>query len=227
MKPFILIVMAAGIAGAATIGGGFPSTSESLDYSINWPSGLSLGEAHLKAQLSQMGSWDFSFAVDAGFPGFPLKDEYRSSATTNLCSVNLSKDTAHGTHHAKETTAFEGRTATRKTDKGGKTEIAVGECAKDALTFLYFARRELSHGKVPPGQDVLLGSVYSVQLTYKGSANIQSGGANVVTDRMHLKGKGPVTEFEAELYFARDAARTPVLVTVPSSLGTFRMELVR
>jgi hypothetical protein len=227
MKLFALFLTASASTCLGATAGGFPSASEHLDYSINWQSGLALGEAHLKADLAQTGGWKFELTAEAAFPGFPLKDAFTSSATANLCSVEFSKDSSHGSHQAHETTSISGRVATRKTDKGGKAEIPVSDCAKDALTFLFFARRELSHGKVPAAQELLFGAVYSVQLTYKGSAKIAVAGADVLTDRMHLKGKGPAADFEAELYFARDAARTPMLVTIPSSLGTFRMELVR
>lgn len=207
--------------------GTFPAASEVLDYAINWPSGLSLGEGHLKATLNQTGSWEFDFTAEAAFPGFPLKDEYKAAASSELCSANLSKDFRHGSRHNTETTTFSGHTATRKTSSGGKAELTVPDCAKDALTFVYFVRRELSHGKVPPAQEVLFGARYSIQLTYQGSANIPLAGASVVTDRMLVKGRGPASNFQAEIYFARDAARTPLLVKVPSALGPFSMELTR
>jgi hypothetical protein len=42
-----------------------------------------------------------------------------------------------------------------------------------------------------------------------------------------VNGKGPSANFQAEIYFARDPARTPLLIKVPSALGPFSMELVR
>jgi hypothetical protein len=39
--------------------------------------------------------------------------------------------------------------------------------------------------------------------------------------------KGPKSSFAFEMFFARDAARTPLLVRVPLSAGSFSMELVR
>jgi hypothetical protein len=38
---------------------------------------------------------------------------------------------------------------------------------------------------------------------------------------------GPKSSFSLETFFARDAARTPLLIRVPLSAGTFSMELVR
>lgn len=225
MKALLLFLFAGAQVGAAAAGT-FPSSSEVLDFSINWPSGLSLGEGHLKATLNQTGSWEFDFTAEAAFPGFPLKDEYKSAANADLCSASLSKEFRHGSRRSTETTSLSGHTATRKTNSGGKAEFTVGDCAKDALTFVYFVRRELSHGKVPAPQEVLFGARYTIQLTYQGSANIPVAGAPVVTDRMLLKGHGPASNFQAEIYFARDAARTPLLVKVPTALGPFSMELV-
>ena len=226
MKALLLLLIAgASVQGAAT-GGSFPTGSEVLDYSINWPSGLSVGEGHLKATLNQTGSWDFDFTAEAAFPGFPLKDEYKASANSELCSSSLSKEFLHGSRKNTETTTFSGHTATRKTKSGGKAELTVPDCARDGLTFVYFVRRELSHGKVPAPQEVLFGARYNIQMTYQGSANIPVAGASVVTDRMLVKGRGPAANFQAEIYFARDPARTPLLVKVPTALGPFSMELM-
>ncbi len=61
---------------APTALNGFPFTDEDLNYSINWPSGINLGEAHLHAKHSGP-NWDFAFTVDAGVPGFQVKDVYQ------------------------------------------------------------------------------------------------------------------------------------------------------
>jgi hypothetical protein len=39
--------------------------------------------------------------------------------------------------------------------------------------------------------------------------------------------KGPASEITFEMFFARDAARTPLVIRVPLTLGTFSMELAR
>jgi hypothetical protein len=48
-----------------------------------------------------------------------------------------------------------------------------------------------------------------------------------VTDHVLVSIKGPKSDATAEIFFARDAARTPLLVKVPLSLGTVSVELVR
>ena len=46
-------------------------------------------------------------------------------------------------------------------------------------------------------------------------------------DKLLVTAKGPASEINFEVYFLKDAARTPALVRVPLSLGAFTMELVK
>jgi hypothetical protein len=39
--------------------------------------------------------------------------------------------------------------------------------------------------------------------------------------------KGPKSDFTVEVFYARDAARTPLLIRIPQPVGTLSMELVR
>jgi len=50
-----------------------PVSAESLRYSINWASGLSLGEATLRADKGKE-AWDFEVTMDASIPGFALRE---------------------------------------------------------------------------------------------------------------------------------------------------------
>ena len=80
---------------------GFPFTNESLTYTVNWPSGLTLGEAHLSATGISTG-WRFELSLDASVPGFAVKDTYRSTASAELCSETFSKDLSHGSRKSGE-----------------------------------------------------------------------------------------------------------------------------
>ncbi|MDQ6662814.1 MAG: hypothetical protein M3Z23_00275, partial [Acidobacteriota bacterium] len=51
MIPFVFLFLALP-ASAATTPTGFPFADEDLNFTINWPSGLSLGEAHMRARHS-------------------------------------------------------------------------------------------------------------------------------------------------------------------------------
>ena len=109
----------------------------------------------------------------------------------------------------------------------GKSDVSISPCGRDALTFLYFARRELGQGHVPPQEDVLLGAKYQARLEYTGEQTIKVSHKLAVTDRVVATLRGPASEISFEMFFARDPARTPLLIRVPMSLGVFSMELSR
>jgi len=208
--------------------------NEQLSYSINWPSGLSLGESHLNA-ASGKASEDaptrlhFEFGVDAAVPGFQVLDRYQASATPDFCSVDIEKKTQHGKKKGDEKTTFDQQagTASRETEGGGKTELQISSCAKDALTYLYYVRHELAQGRLPAPQTVYFGAPYQVRLEFAGTQSIRIGDSRVDADRLTGSAKGPSSEVSFEVFFLKDASRTPALVRVPLSLGVFSMELVK
>ena len=213
---------------------GFPWQGESLHYSINWQSGLSLGEADLTAHKTDQG-WQFQADLNAGVPGFSISDHIRSTTTTGLCSEELERDFSHGSAKTREKTAFDQKagSAERTTlfpdggTKPGKSTFDIPSCARDALAFLYYVRLELGQGRVTPAQQVWLGSAYSVKTDYTGSETIKVGNKATVTDHEVVSVKGPKSDFHCDVYYARDAARTPVQIRIPLALGTFTVELVR
>jgi hypothetical protein len=206
---------------------------ETLHYTVNWPSGLSLGECEMSARLIQdtegeRRRWNFEFKLDAAVPGFGVLAHFRSSATDELCSLELEKDSSRGKRKARERTSFDSErgVARRVTlGGGGESEISVPACPKDGLTFLYFLRRELSRGRLPPPQTILFGAPYDVAFQYTGSQLVQVAGSQTEADRLVVSLKGPASEHTFEFMVARDAARTPVLIKVPLPLGNFSLEL--
>ena len=206
-----------------------PVSAESLRYSINWASGLSLGEAALRADKGKE-AWDFEVTMDASIPGFALRDRYHSGATLDLCSLQLEKSFTHGTRKADEKIIFDqqNHTASRETQNGGgKSDVSISSCAKDALTFLQFARSELAQGRLPPQQQVVFGAIYNVRIEYTGAQRIKVGDLAADADRILATIKGPTTDLTVEIFFARDAVRTPLLARIPLALGTFTVELIR
>jgi hypothetical protein len=204
------------------------ASAESLRYSINWASGLSLGEATLRADKGKEG-WDFEVTMDASIPGFALRDDYHSNATPDLCSIELDKTFTHGTKKADEKITFDqqNHTATRQTQNGGgKTDLSIPTCAKDALTFMQFARSELAQGRLAPQQSVIFGAPYNVRVEYTGAQKIKYGDQTADADRIVATIKGPTTDLTVEIFFARDATRTPLLARIPLSLGSFTVELI-
>jgi hypothetical protein len=205
------------------------ASAESLRYSINWASGLSLGEATLRADKGKE-AWDFEVTMDASIPGFALRDDYHSAATLDLCSLELDKTFTHGPRKGDEKITFDqqNHTASRQTQNGGgKTDLSIPGCAKDALTFLQFARGELAQGRLAPQQAVDFGALYNVRIEYTGAQKIKVGEQAVDADRILATLKGPTTDLTVEIFFARDAARTPLLARIPLALGSFTVELIR
>jgi hypothetical protein len=212
------------------------ASAQSLRYSINWPSGLSLGEASLDTSRTHDSAapkgpekWSFALDIDASVPGFPVRDHYQASASPDLCSTQFEKKFVHGSHKTEEHITFdqEKNTATRETQGGGKSDLSLSACARDALTFLQFARNELAQGRLAPQQQIVFGSVYQIRIEFTGSQTVKIADQNTDSDRILATIKGPSSNLTVELFFARDAARTPLLAKVPLSLGTFTVELVR
>jgi hypothetical protein len=206
---------------------GFPFTDEDLNYSIVWPTGVSLGEAHLHAKHAGE-KWNFTFTLDAGVPGFTVKDTYHSDivpeVAPNFCSVAFERSSTHGSHvvNEKEPIDRERAMASR-----GTTQIPVPACVKDALAYLFWARREMGQGRVPAAQDILLGALHPIRVDYVGGPVITMNGRQEQTDEVTCTWGTGSAAVTFDVYFARDAARTLLRVTAPTIMGKFSMELVR
>lgn len=206
--------------------------NETLHYSVNWPSGLSLGEATLSASSSreanEPGRMHFQFDLDAGVPGFAVSDRFHSIASGGLCSQEFQKTTSQGAKRVDDKETFDAGSGTVTRGSGsGQTEISANPCGKDALAFLYFVRQELSQGRIPPRQTVFFGAPYEIKLDSAGSESVKIGNALVATDHLKASVSGPSSNINFDLFFLQDRSRTLALVRVPLALGTFSMELVR
>jgi len=223
-----LCLTAVALCAAASDNAIFPFSEENLNYTVNWPSGLSLGEAHLHARKAPEG-WQFDLALDASVPGYKVSDRYHALASPRLCSLEFQRDTTHGKRRSQEKTTFDYKksVAKRATVGGGKGEFPIPACARDALSFLFFARNELGQGRVPPEQTVLEGAAYQVRMEYGGTQPVKIGDKTEQADRVQISVKGPNSDVSVEAFFARDKARTPLMIRCPFSLGMFSLELVR
>ncbi len=228
----VIWLIVAGSAAAAfaaePANSGFPVFPESLQFSVNWPSGLSLGEGRLSAR-KLADRWEFALELEAALPGFAVLDRYRSSASLDLCSLEFHKDVVHGARKAREQTVFDYRKsiAIRTTTNGGKSELMIPACARDGLAFLFFTRRELAQGKVPAPQTIFFGAPYQIRLEYTGEQAVSVNERKMPADHVAVFIRGPASNVNCEIFFARDAARTPLVIRAPFSLGVFSMELVR
>ncbi|HEX5226960.1 MAG TPA: DUF3108 domain-containing protein [Bryobacteraceae bacterium] len=228
-------LLLAALALTAAPAGDSSLPNETLRYSINWPSGLSLGEATLSASSSEQVAgqpqpphMNLKLDLDAGVPGFPVSDRFRADASGKFCSAEFEKNTSHGAKKVDDRETFDPATGTVTRGSGdGQSQILANACGKDALTFLYYLRQELSQGRVPPKQTVFFGAPYEIKLQSQGTESVKI--ANKPVEAEHLKASvdGPSSSISFDLFFLQDKARTLALVRVPLALGTFSMELVR
>ena len=190
---------------------------EALRYSVNWPSGLALGEAALSANGTAAG-WEFEMTLDAGIPGFRIADRFHSVTNAAGCSLEFTRETSHGSRKSSEKTTFDyaaGVAHRVSLNGGGESTLPLPtHCAFDALAFLFAMRRELARGVVLGPTEIFFGSPYSVRLDRAG-------------DRLIVHLKGPASSSDFEIQFAQDGARTPLQARIPTSVGAISVELSR
>lgn len=207
-----------------------PSGGEQFHYSINWPTGLSLGEAQLSGSRGQSSGTaeklTFQFHLDAAVPGFQVTDTYHSVASPAYCSAEFDKTFQHGLKHVdeKETFTSDGN-AKRETKGGGSTEFETRMCPKDALTYLAYLRDELSHGRLPQEEVVYYGAPYRLRIEFKDTEQIDLGGKKIDADRLQATIRGDSAGLAFEMFFLKDTGRTLAMVRVPLAMGTFSMVL--
>ncbi len=212
---------------AATLDG----ATETLRYNVNWPSGLSLGEATLTTDNidASAASRKFELRLDASIPGFAVIDEITSLAKPDYCSIRLDTKLKHGSKIREERTEFkpEEGFAERQTMKGGKTKLPLNACGRDALTLIYYLRSELKQGRLPGAQTIYFGAAYQLSFKFGGSSNLQLGSGSEPADKLDIVIQGPASRHAIEVYFGRDPLRTPLIFRVPLPLGAFTMEIQR
>jgi hypothetical protein len=235
----VLFVLLAPVYGAPPAA---PPSSEQFHYNVNWPSGLSLGEASLSltrtpAAAGKPGTVQNELTIDAAYSGFKVADQYSSRASSDFCSIRFDRKFRHGSHQSDEVLKFdqdhmsvsrESLTGSHEAaDDLGKSEVSAPACAKDALAFLSFLRNELAQGRLPQQEPVFFGAAYDVKVDFRGAETVKVGDASMQADRVNVSLKGPASEMSFVVFFAKDPGRTPVLFRVPLALGTFSMELVK
>ena len=61
----------------------------------------------------------------------------------------------------------------------------------------------------------------------RSTQTITVGDKQTVTDHLVAHAKGPSSDFAFEVFYARDPARTPLLIKIPVAIGTITLELAR
>ncbi len=156
----------------------------------------------------------FKFILDAGVPGFSVSDRYRSEASPEFCSGEFLRTTKHGSKKIDEKITFDQQhgTATPRDAVGGKTELKISASPAHATrwTFLYYVRRELSQGRIPPTQTVFLGAQYDIRVEFVRHAEHSAWPTNAVeADRVTASAKGPPSDISFEVFFLKDRSAHP------------------
>jgi hypothetical protein len=229
---FSILIYAVGSLHATDQLTGFPFQSETLRYNIKLTGGATLGEVTVGAAKGEAASWHFDMSFKAGLPGVPFADTYRANSAPGLCSTELVREIVHGPKKVTEKTTFDQKrnVAERQTLNpagGGKSELQLPTCARDALAYYFYARQEMGQGRVPQAAKVFFGNGYDIRMDYTGAMNIPFNGKTEVTDHVNVYIKGPASDLTVEIFYARDPARTPLLIKVPVPIGKVSLELVK
>ena len=207
----------------------FPfADDEELAYSIAWPSGLTVGEGAFRARRTEAG-WRFEMTLRASLPTIEIDDVFVSTTDGELCSSEFKKHIRHGRKRADESLRF-GRLTLERTnldpEQGEQPgTVPIPSCARDALAFVYFVRRDLAAGRIPSVRDIFFGAGYRVRLVYKRTRWLTSNSERRLADEIRVDVRGPVSQHSFSVYFGRDKARTPLLFRVEFDAGPFTMQL--
>ena len=208
-------------------GPSFPE-DERLRYSIAWPSGLPVGEGELRARRVDLG-WRFEMTLRASLPKTEIDDAFVSRTDASMCSEQFEKHVRHGRKRAHESLRFGPGRVERRNLEPQRPEVpgvsTAPPCARDALAFLQFLRRDLAAGRISPPGAVYFGAAYRVELEFVRSRLLTVGEQRRIADEIRAVVRGPASEHGFSVFFGRDDSRTPLLFRVEFEEGSFTMAL--
>jgi len=199
---------------------------ERLIYRLFWPSGLPLGEAVFDA--SPRGSeLHLRVALEASLPQYRFNATFSSVATRDgLCSLQFHQKVEEGSQISEESMEFDQAARRVRLIRGPHTAAdPAPECARDPLTFLYYARSRMAAGLPVEAESMSYGKNFAVRLATGGNATIELGGTSRRGDKLAIHFPARGQERTVEIWVASDAARTPLRFIVPTTLAVFRGEL--
>ncbi|MGH9783932.1 MAG: DUF3108 domain-containing protein [Terriglobia bacterium] len=201
-------------------------SGERLAYRLLWPSGIPLGDAVF--EVSRQGEeLHFDVTLDARLPQYRVSYHFSSVATREgLCSLRYRQTMKDGPRSAEETIEFD-QAAHRAQRTGGRQpgSAEIPECARDPLTFIYYTRSQLAAGQPAGSGSVHLGRNITVQLAASGAETVSVLGKPRPAEKLQVSIPRGNSERIVEVWFAPDATRTPLRITVPTTLAEFRAEL--
>jgi uncharacterized protein DUF3108 len=199
---------------------------ETLKFRVLWPSGLSLGEAILSASFEH-GTARLEMILEADLPIHNLSAKLSSTATEEgLCSLLYHKKTTEGPKASDEDVEFDQKAhLAKRTMNGQISSLAIPECARDPLTFLYYFRNQLAAGLAATPASIYLGPEHGLEIRRIGPEKVVVGGRERSAEKFSLTYRRPRRASSFDLWFSSDSRREPLLVRLPSSLATFSAEL--
>ncbi len=237
MKRFSQVLVLGGVLGMAwgglyaaaqEVASAFPpfQQGETLRYRLQWPSGITLGEATLR--VSPAGKeLRLELTVEAGLPQYTLRDTFSAVASLDdLCSIQFHQKIAEGERQREESIEFDPATRQATHTRGNQTTtMAVPQCARDPLTFLYYFRRELAAGRRVASGAVQLGTSIAVQIAPGVPEPVRVSGQTKPADHYVVTYSGTRGSKTFHLWLSPDAARAPVRIRAPFPLAEFAAEL--
>ncbi len=201
---------------------------ERLNYTIAWPSGLPVGHASLQARTRNPG-WHLELTLRATLPSIEVDDVFESSTDQELCSEVFVKRVRHGDKRAHESLRFGPGRVDRFNLEAADPEIpgrtAAGDCARDALAFLYYLRKDLAAGRLPSPGTIFYGAAYHIRVRFVRQRWLMIGGERRSADEFRAVVAGPASQHEFSVYVGQDEARTPLLFRIELGEETFSMQL--
>lgn len=199
---------------------------ERLVYRLLWPSGLPLGEAVFEVS-SEGEELHFRATVEARLPQYRFNSTFSSvAAREGLCSLQFHQKLEEGSQSSEESLEFDQEAHEVRRIQGRDTTTAtVPECARDPLTFLYYVRSRTAAGQPVESSSVHYGRELAAQLAPGASGTVEIGGAPREGQKFEVRFPARGGERTVEIWLASDAARTPLLFTIPTMLADFKAEL--
>lgn len=211
--------------GATTPARAFPE-EESLTYRFLWPSGVTLGEAVLRASFSGE-ELHLQLTVEADLPQYNISHSSSSVATREgICSLRFQTETSAGPKTSAESIEFDQSAhLARRTLENQTTSASIPECARDPLAFLYYFRSQLAAGTTLDSGTFHFGSNYSVQIKAEGPETVEAGGRQWSSRKYVVTYRGPNSGKTFELWISTEPSRKPVRVRVSYPLAVFSAEI--
>ena len=203
------------------------AAGEKLEYNLRWPSGITLGEATLKA--THTGNQMFLEAtVDADIPQYHALYTFSSVTDEQFCSQQFRMVLHEGKRIVNDTFEFDQNNHQVHRVRNGRSTTASlsdTDCARDPLALIYYFRQQLALGKLPPGASgvLYLGEAYTVH--YDAAAPGPASGSKAPQGELfNIRVDAPNAP-NLEVSIRNDPQRVPISLRIAFSLGTLSADL--